>query len=36
VLLLQSLLKCWTGHCATCHQPVDLDDLILDPAAHHQ
>lgn len=31
VLLLQPLLCCWDGHCGTCHQPVDLHQLILFP-----
>ena len=29
VLLLQPVLRCWTGRCRTCQQPVDLDQLTL-------
>ena len=29
VLLLQPVLRCWTGRCRTCQQPVDLDQLEL-------
>ena len=29
VLLLQPVLRCWTGRCRTCHQPVDLEQLPL-------
>src|SRR5206468_3694132 len=25
VLLLQPVLRCWTGRCLTCKQPVDLN-----------
>jgi SRSO17 transposase len=31
VLLLQPVLACWDGHCRTCHQPIDLNQLILLP-----
>ena len=32
VLLLQPLLRCLRdGHCRTCHQPVDLHQLVLFP-----
>ena len=31
VRLLQPIFKCWNGHCQTCQQPVDLDQLAL----HH-
>jgi len=31
ILLFQPLLKCWTGRCQTCQQPVDLDRLALHP-----
>jgi SRSO17 transposase len=29
VLLLQPVLRCWTGRCRTCRQPVDLEQLPL-------
>ena len=29
VLLLQPVLRCWTGRCRTCNQPVDLEQLTL-------
>jgi hypothetical protein len=29
VLLLQPVLRCWTGRCRTCSQHVNLDQLIL-------
>ena len=29
VLLLQPILRCWTGRCRTCQQLVDLDQLSL-------
>ena len=29
VLLLQPLLRCWTGRCRTCSQLVDLNQLTL-------
>ena len=29
VLLLQPLLRCWTGRCLTCSQPIDLNQLAL-------
>ncbi len=35
VLLLQPLFKCWDGRCHTCQQPVNLDQLPILPAAHH-
>ena len=31
VLLLQPVLRCWAGHCRTCNQQVDLDQLTLFP-----
>jgi hypothetical protein len=31
VLLMQPLLRCWDGHCRSCHQPVDLAQLVLFP-----
>jgi len=31
VLLLQPVLRCWTGRCRTCHQPVNLHQLVLFP-----
>jgi hypothetical protein len=31
VALLQPLLRCWDGRCRTCHQPIDLDQLLLFP-----
>ncbi len=31
VLLLQPVFKCWDSRCRTCHQPVDLDQLVLFP-----
>jgi len=34
VLLMQPVFKCWTGRCQTCQQPVDLDQLPLDPNDH--
>jgi len=36
VLLLQPLFKCWTGHCQTCQQPVDLDQLSLHRARQNE
>ena len=29
VLLLQPVLRCWTGRCRTCRQSIDLDQLAL-------
>ena len=29
VRLLQPVFQCWTGRCATCRQPIDLNDLPL-------
>jgi hypothetical protein len=26
---MQPILRCWTGRCLTCHQPVDLDQLTI-------
>jgi hypothetical protein len=31
VLLLQPVFKCWDSRCRTCHQPVDLKQLVLFP-----
>jgi hypothetical protein len=36
VLLLQPLFKCWAGHCQTCQQPVDLDQLPLHLTRRHE
>jgi hypothetical protein len=29
VLLLQPVLRCWDGHCRTCRQAVNLNQLTL-------
>jgi len=29
VRLLQPILRCWTGTCQTCAQPVDISQLVL-------
>ena len=29
VRLLQPILRCWSGRCQTCRQPVDLHQLAL-------
>lgn len=29
VLLLQPVFTCWDSRCRTCHQPVDLNQLVL-------
>ena len=29
VRLFMPIFDCWTGHCHTCHQPIDLADLAL-------